>query len=114
MIMWPFKKQQPAPTPPEDDSDPADVLWVDGTEYGGWETHPCLMPEFDLEDVLSRLNQTWQCWCGRRWKLYAATKEYKASEGGWVRVNEWEEVMPSTPLTDAEMMRLLEDTDGIA
>jgi len=76
---------------------------VKSTE-GHWEGHPCDLP--------SRLNLVheglvWACSCGRRWRL----DQIEYHEDGPTE-NYWTELMSSAPITDQELMSLLEESDG--
>lgn len=94
MRIWPFKRNS---------------KWTDE----GWEVHPCELPHVDVHKPITRLGQVWRCFCGRRFKLVAVSRE-QVESGETVQWNEWSEVLPATPLTEEEFARLLEDTDGTA
>jgi|SRR4030095_6428755 hypothetical protein len=74
---------------------------------GSWQTHPCVVPNKSLR--MSHINQVWECWCGRRWRLdniqYVDRRAVNFT---------WTELMPSSPISESEIMKLLEGGEDAA
>lgn len=75
----------------------------------GWETHPCTLPNEDLE--ISHLNNTWQCWCGRRWLL--VSRNIRLEVDGYHVQYRWRELEHASAfqVTDEEIEQFLENPD---
>ena len=73
---------------------------------GHWEEHPCVIPNSGIG--ISHVRLVWSCWCGRRWRLDEI--KYLRHE----EIHKWTEVMSGAPISDEEIMYLLEGGNDAA